>query len=98
MNPLCLLTIIAEEALANAIEKEIETLGAKGYTLYQVSGKSPSAKRDNQWEGENIKIETIVSEDTCQKILKHLEQKYFDRFALIVFYHPVQVVRVGHFT
>ncbi len=97
MNTLNLLTIIAEEALSVTIEKEIQQLGAKGYTSSNVSGKGLSGVRDNQWEGENIKIETVVSEDSCKKILKHLEEKYFDRYALIAFYHPVQVVRTNHF-
>lgn len=97
MNNLNLLTIIAEEALAAFIEKEIVEMGAKGYTSSAVSGKGLHGVRDNQWEGENIKIETIVSEDSCKKILAHLQRKYFDRYAMIAFYHPVNVVRTNHF-
>lgn len=98
MNNLNLLTIIAEEALATSIETKIVELGAKGYTCSPVSGKGLDGVRDNQWEGENIKIETIVSEDTCKKILDHLQQKYFERYAMIAFYHPVSVMRTSHFT
>ena len=97
MNHLNLLTIIAEEALAPSIEKEITEMGAKGYTSSAVSGKGLHGLRDNQWEGENIKIETVVSEDNCKKILGHLQRKYFDRYAMIAFYHPVNVVRTTHF-
>jgi nitrogen regulatory protein P-II 2 len=97
MNALHLLTIIAEEALSVQIETEIQQLGAKGYTSSHVSGKGLSGIRDNQWEGENIKIETVVSEEICKKILGHLEKKYFDRYALIAFHHPVNVVRTDHF-
>lgn len=97
MNNLNLLTIIAEEVLATSIEKEIVEMGAKGYTSSTVSGKGLHELRDNQWEGENIKIETIVSEDSCKKILEHLQRKYFDRYAMIAFYHPVNVVRTDHF-
>ena len=97
MKTLHLLTIIAEEALARSIEKEIEELGAKGYTSSTVSGKGLTGLRDNQWEGENIKIETIVSEEVCMQVLDHLREKYFDRYALIAFYFPVHVVRPNHF-
>ena len=97
MNTLNLLTIIAEESLANSIEMEIVNLGAKGYTSSPVSGKGLENVRDNQWEGENIKIETIVSDDTCKKILSLLQRKYFDRYAIIAFYHPVYVIRTNHF-
>ncbi len=97
MNNLNLLTIIVEEALAATIEKEIGNLGAKGYTVSGVSGKGLSGMRDNQWEGENIKIETIVSDASCQAILDHLKIKYFDRYAIIAFHHPVHVIRTNHF-
>jgi nitrogen regulatory protein PII len=92
-----LLTIIVEEALEGIIEKEIAQLGARGYTTSSVSGKGLSGVRDNQWDGENIKIETIVSEPICQQILEHLQKKYFERYAIIAFYHPVSVVRTNHF-
>ena len=97
MNNLNLLIIIVEEALAASIEKEIEALGARGYTVSGVSGKGLSGVRDNQWEGENVKIETIVSDASCQAILEHLKTKYFDRYAIIAFHHPVQVIRTNHF-
>lgn len=98
MSNLVLLTIVAEEVLAPALEKEISELGAKGYTAYTVSGKGLTDVRDNQWEGENIKIETIVSPEICQRILDHLQKKYFERYAIIAFHHPVEVIRTSHFT
>lgn len=97
MNNVSLLTIIVEESLAAIIEKEIVELGAKGYTLSNVSGKGLTGLRDNPWEGENIKIETIVSDDNCKNILRHLQRKYFDKYAIIAFYHPVNVIRTAHF-
>lgn len=97
MTDFTLLTIIAEESLAQLIEQEIEELGAKGFTLTAVSGKSLGNTRDNPWEGENIKIETIVNAESSQKILNHLQQKYFDRYAIIAFTQPVRVVRSDHF-
>lgn len=97
MNQLQLLTIIAEESLATLLEKEISLMGAKGYTASKVTGKGVHSLRDNPWEGENIKIETITSEENCKKILEHLQQKYFEKYALIAFYHSVNVVRTSHF-
>jgi len=97
MNNVFLLTIIVEEVLAPLIEKEIGELGARGYTLSNVSGKGLTGLRDNPWEGENIKIETIVSEENCKHILRHLQRKYFERYAIIAFHHPVNVLRTAHF-
>jgi hypothetical protein len=98
MKTLQLLTIIAEESLTNILEKEIVSLGAKGYTSTSASGKGLHQVRDNQWEGENVKIETITTEENCKLILAYLEKKYFDKYALIAFYHPVNVVRTSHFS
>lgn len=97
MENLHLLTIVAEEALTATLEMEIQTLGAKGYTASQVSGKSLGNVRDNPWEGENVKIETIVSAVVCEKILTHVKEKYLDRYALIAFHFPVNVIRTHHF-
>lgn len=97
MKNLVLLTIIAEESLESFLEKEIAQFGAKGYTTSTVSGKGASGLRDNQWDGENIKIETIVSEESCKEILDYIQRKYFERYAIIAFYHPVNVLRTNHF-
>ncbi len=97
MTSFQLLTIIAEETLAAPLENEISELGARGYTVIQARGKSGGHVRDNPWEGENIQIETVVTDEVCRKIVRHLEEKYFDRYALIAFHHPVQVVRSEHF-
>ena len=97
MSQLSLLTIIAEEALAPVIEKEIIARGAKGYTTSTVSGRGLSGVRDNQWEGENVKIETVVPQEVCDAILSHLERTYFDKYAMIAFHSPVNVIRTSHF-
>lgn len=97
MNDLSMLTIIVEEALAPLIEKEIIASGAKGFTASTVSGKGLSGVRDNQWEGENVKIETIVSNNTCKAILSHLQKTYFEKYAIIAFHYPVNVIRTHHF-
>lgn len=97
MNQLQLLTIIAQDALASLLEEEILGLGAKGYTISAVTGKSPAGERDNPWYGSNIKLEIILSQESCDRILSHLEKKYFDRFSIIAFHHPVQVIRTHRF-
>ncbi len=90
-------TIISEEALMQVIEKEIVPLGAKGYTTSVASGKGLSGVRDNQSEWENVKIETVVSEACCKEILEHLQKTYFERYAMIAFYCPINIKRTDHF-
>lgn len=97
MNQLTLLTIITEDVLAQKIEKEIESLGAKGFTLSSVTGKHLGHVRDNLWEGENVKIETIVTQEVSERIFAHLQAKYFEKYAMIAFSYPVNVIRSEHF-
>lgn len=92
-----LLTIVTEESLADLIEEEIVALGARGFTSVNVSGKGLSGTRDNQWEGTNVRIESVVTKVVCEGILTHLKAKYFDRYAVIAFHHPVSVLRTNHF-
>lgn len=97
MTPLKLVTIIAEEVLEATLENEIIALGAKGYTVATVRGKGEQGKRESIWEGENVKIETIVSEEVSLKIFEHLQRKYFDKYAMVAYVTDVQVVRTQHF-
>ncbi|MCU0418473.1 MAG: hypothetical protein MUC38_02350 [Cyclobacteriaceae bacterium] len=98
MTPLKLVTIIAEDVLEDTLAKEITALGAKGYTVVTVRGKGEQGMRENLWEGENVKIETIVSDEVALKILAHLQRKYFDKYAMVAYVTDVHVVRTQHFT
>jgi nitrogen regulatory protein PII len=97
MSPLKLVTIIAADSLKNHIVKDIQSLGAKGYTVSYVEGKGEKELRNSAWEGENVKIETIVSSDACDKIMTYLQKNYFDKYAMIAFSTDVMVVRSTHF-
>ena len=98
MSPLKLVTIIAADSLKNHIVKDIQSLGAKGYTVSYVEGKGEKELRNSAWEGENVKIETIVSSDVCDKIMTYLQKNYFDKYAMIAFSTDVMVVRSNHFS
>ncbi len=97
MTQAYLLTIIGEEVLETVLEKEIMALGAKGYTVSKVSGRSQSALRDNPWDGENVRIEIITSEEVCLKIAQRLKEKYLEKYPMVTFFHPVTVLRMQHF-
>lgn len=97
LSKLKLVTIIADDSLEHVIETEIIALGAKGYTVSHVEGKGKTGSRDSAWSGENVKIETIVSEEACEQILKHIAQHFFQKYALIVYAHDVEVMRSAHF-
>jgi nitrogen regulatory protein P-II 2 len=93
-NELKLLTIISDEALANQLEQEIIGFG---YTITSVHGRGHSGERADTWTGINVKLETIVKDEIVAAILKHLQEKYFEKYPLIAYYHDVSAVRTNHF-
>lgn len=92
-----LMTIIADETLESMLSEEILELGAKGYSATRIEGSGKSGTRDNLWDGENIKFEIITSEAIAKVILQRLTEKYFNRYPIITYFTPVQVMRPDHF-
>lgn len=88
-----LVNIIAEDELEERLLKDLDTLGARGYTICKVRGKGIHRIRTSEWEGENILIETLVSEDVASRILSHLEQFYFPHFGVTAFTLTAEVIR-----
>jgi nitrogen regulatory protein P-II 2 len=88
-----LLTIIAEDTIADALTREIMAAGAKGYTIDSVRGQGLMRARLSEWEGENVRIDTLVRRDVAMRILERLEQGYFHTYAITAFLTPAEVVR-----
>ncbi|MFN3425939.1 MAG: P-II family nitrogen regulator [Candidatus Thermochlorobacter sp.] len=93
-----LLTIIADEALQRRLIEDVKKLGAKGYTIEKAYGEGDSGGRISPWEGENIRIETLVSDSVADKILAKLSSEYFNRYSIIAYLSDVQVLRGEKFT
>lgn len=88
-----LVTIIAERVLQEHLLRALRELGARGYTLTEVSGEGSRGVRASEWEGHNIKIEAIVSPEVADRIIEHIAAHYFQHYAVIVYAQPVEVVR-----
>ena len=88
-----LVTIIAEDELESRIVDNILSLGAKGYTVARVHGAGLHRPRLDEWEGENVLIETLVSTDVADQIVRSVSEKYFASFGVTVFVTDAQVVR-----
>jgi len=91
--PCKLVTIIAEDELESRIVDNILSLGAKGYTVARVHGAGLHRPRLDEWEGENVLIETLVSTDVADQIVRSVSEKYFASFGVTVFVTDAQVVR-----
>ena len=88
-----LVTIIAEPVLKDRLIHEIHTLGAHGYTISEVHGEGTRGIHASQWQGGNIKIETLVSPEVADRIMDAMADHYFPNYAVIAYATDVQVVR-----
>ncbi len=88
-----LVTIISDDALTENLTDDIKKLGAKGYTLEVAKGEGSHNTRTSELEGENIKLETIVSETVADKIMILLAEKYFEQYGLIAYVQNIDVYR-----
>ncbi|WP_299432430.1 transcriptional regulator [uncultured Meiothermus sp.] len=93
-----LVTIVAEGFLEEKLVREVKKLGARGYTITPARGEGSRGVRTSEWEGGNIRLETIVSPAVADKILERLAEAYFANYAVIAFVDTVEVVRGDKYT
>lgn len=93
-----LLTIITEATLEGVLVKDIERLGASGYTIIDARGKGHRGVRHATWEASsNIRIEIVCSTETAESIVAHLKTHYYENYAMILFLTDVTVLRPEKF-
>lgn len=93
-----LLTIVTETVLEQEVCEVLEDLGAAGYTVTNARGKGGRGVRDAGWStSSNVRIEVVCSDDVAERIAKHLRQKYYDDYAMIIFESDVRVLRPDKF-
>lgn len=93
-----LLTVITEAALEPALVRDIERLGAHGYTVTDARGKGNRGVRNAGWEtSSNIRIEVVCDAGTAAAIASHLQQHYYAHYAIILFMTDVEVLRPERF-
>ena len=86
-----LVTIISEALLEDRLVRDIKRLGAKGYTRSDVRGEGRRQVRD-PWEGNNVKIEALVSPEVAERILAHVSSVYAPLYAVVAWVIDVQAV------
>lgn len=93
-----LLTVITEASLEAVLIKEVERLGARGYTITDARGKGSRGTRSAKWDADkNIRMEIVCNETVAKNIESHLQEKYYDNFAMIIFSTAVNVLRPEKF-
>lgn len=88
-----LVTIVAERILSDRLLKDVINLGARGYTVTDSHGKGSRGVRASEWEGPDVKIETLVSGEVADRLLEHVSKNYFEHYAIIIYARDVEVVR-----
>jgi nitrogen regulatory protein P-II 2 len=93
-----LVTIIAEQVLREALTTDLKRLGARGYSVGEVEGEGTRGVHAQDWQGKNVRIETVVGADVADRILGHLAATYFHDYSLVAYAATVEVVRSQKFT
>lgn len=87
------ITIVSERFLKDEIIELIKKSGSKGFTITDAEGEGSRGIRASEWEGKNVKLETIVSDEVAKSIIQSISNEYFANYAVIVYTNDVQVVR-----
>lgn len=87
-----LVTVVTERLFSDRVVRDLRELGARGFTVSDVAGGDAPGTHAATFEG-NVKIETVVSEEASEAMLRHLAEHYFAHHALIAYRHPVEVLR-----
>ena len=93
-----LLTIVTEAVLEATLIRNIERLGAAGYTITDARGKGSRGARNAGWEhAGNIRVEIVCDGETAEAIASHMQEKYYSNYAMILIMSEVQVLRADKF-
>jgi len=95
--PIKMITIIALDSLENRLIIDLKNCGIKGYTIAEVEGEGLHAQHFSDWEGRNIRIETLAAEEKVLQIMEMLSQNYFEKYGVIAFVTTVEVLRKERF-
>jgi len=93
LTPLKKLTLIAEALLRERLLHDLKSLGVNGYSLSRVEGDVGRGLHASDFEGNNVQIDCIVSEQMAEQVVAHLEKQYIADFPILAYLQDVQVLR-----
>ena len=88
-----LVTVVTERLLRDRVLADLRRCGAKGFTITDATGKGSRGVRASEWEGQNLRIESVVSPEVAERIVERIADDFFENYAVIVYLQDVQVVR-----
>lgn len=90
-------TIVAESILEARLIDDLRVAGALGWTITSARGEGPRSRRVSDFEGGNVRVETLVSEDVAERIWARLAEAYFPNYAITAWTYAVHVARPGRY-
>jgi len=98
MSTRALLTLICEAALEARLIKDLEKLGAPGWTLSDARGSGTRGARSADWDNDgNIRLEIICGRERAEQIVHYVQERYYDNYAMICYLAEVEVLRPEKF-
>ena len=92
-------TIVTESILEEDICEALTKLGATGYTVTDARGSGSRGVRNAGWSTSgNVRIEVICSVELAGRIEEHMQQFYYENYAMVLFETNVSVLRPEKFT
>ncbi|MEM8556442.1 MAG: DUF3240 family protein [Bacteroidota bacterium] len=97
------ISIVTEKLNEPQIEQLIEQAGAKGYTVFEGSGKGSHGVRAGSRPSvvgafALVKIEVIVADrETADAIVEQVASTYFNNYSGIVYTEAVEILRLEKF-
>ena len=95
--PVVCLTVVAEAVVEQRLLRDLEGAGARGWTITSGRGRGTSPVAASDWEGANVRIETLVSAAVADRVLEVLAAHYFPHYAVVAWVSPAHVVRGDKF-
>jgi len=92
-----MITIVALDSLQNRLVTDLKNCGIKGYTIVEVEGEGLYEQHFTDWEGRNIRIEALASDEKILHIMEMLSENYFEKYGVIAFVTNVEVLRSERF-
>lgn len=93
-----LVTVITEASLERDLTRELDGLGAGGYTITDARGRGEHGTRSSAWgHSGNIRVEVICDTPLAERLLTRLREKYYQHYAIVLFVQDVEVLRPDKF-
>lgn len=90
---LTLLTVVAEAVVEHRLVRDVSACGATGWTVADARGQGSRGVRADEFEGANIRLETLVPDEVAGRIIDLLARTYFPHYAVIAWTTPAAVAR-----